>query len=99
MSIDRIIVEGEHLQDTADVMRSSRTMLATCRAALASYAAVEEKGSKQRRESMAEHWRRASTEPRLFRCSALAAASRVMEAIAHLVAPMRATPRPSLCLP
>lgn len=43
MSIDRTIVEGEHLQDTADVMRSSRTMLATCRAALASYAAVEER--------------------------------------------------------
>ena len=95
MSIDRTIVTGEHLQDTADVMRSSRTMLATCRAALASYAARScrgEKGSKQSRESTAEHWRRASTEPRLFRCSALAAASRVteVEAIAHLVRPMRA---------
>ena len=49
-----------------------------------------EKGCKQSRESMAEHWRRASTEPRLFRCSALAATSRVVEAIAHLVRPMRA---------
>ena len=74
-------------------MRSSRTMLATCRAALASYAAVEERRAASK---VASRWPSTggghppSLGSSAVRRSSLAAASRVMEAIAHLVSPMRA---------
>lgn len=45
MSFHRL---DEVIQDTADVIRSSRTMLATCRAAPASCAAVKDRWTKDR---------------------------------------------------
>jgi hypothetical protein len=45
-------------QDTADVMRSSRTMLATCCAEPPSCAAVKDRWMTECRETMTESWRR-----------------------------------------
>ena len=51
-------IECCNSQDTADVMRSSRTMLATCCAAPPSCAAVKDKWTTESRETMTESWRR-----------------------------------------
>lgn len=52
------VMECCNSQDTADVMRSSRTMLATCCAVPPSCAAVKDRRMTESRETMTESWRR-----------------------------------------
>lgn len=83
------VVTCYNSQDTADVMRSSRTMLATWCAATPSCAAVKDGGTTESRETMTESWRRelrASALPQ----SALVLASRVTEPISNFVSATRA---------